>query len=127
MKRALAWFKQAQNEYKWGELSCNAGFYAQTCYISQQVAEKALKSIAYFRGATSIKSHSVKGIAEELEINGQLAEFAKKLDLYYISTRYPDALPDNAVPAESFSQGQAKEALEMAKVFLDKAGREVIE
>ncbi len=125
MKKYESWFKQALNEYKWGQVTFDAGFYAQACFIAQQVAEKSLKAIAYFRKATSVKSHSVSNLCTELNINGDLQEFARNLDLYYISTRYPDALPDHAVPAESFSKSQAAQALKMASLFLEAAKKEL--
>lgn len=125
MRRYESWFKQAKNEYLWGQVSLEAGFFAQACFIAQQVAEKSLKSIAYFRKAIAVKSHSISTICDELKINGELKDFGQHLDLYYVSTRYPDALPDHAVPAESFSKKQAIEALKMAKVFLDRAEEEI--
>jgi HEPN domain-containing protein len=125
MKQATAWLKQAQSDFKWAKLSAQAGFYAQACFVSQQVAEKSLKAIAYHRNALQVKSHSILNIAKALGINGTLEESARTLDLYYISTRYPDALPDNAVPSESFSQTQATHAIELASAFLVFAEGEV--
>lgn len=45
---------------------------------------------------------------------------AKKLDLYYISARYPDAFPSGA-PYEYFTEDQASEAVSFAEKFLDYA------
>ena len=41
------------------------------------------------------------------------------LDRYYLSTRYPDALPDPAIPFESFSARDARQALEFASEIVD--------
>lgn len=125
MRRALAWLKQAESDLQWAKLTEQAGFFAQTCFVAQQVAEKSLKAIAFHRKAGQVKSHSILNIAKELGINGKLEEYARQLDLYYVSTRYPDALPDNAVPAESFSAEQARNAFEMARAFVSTAQREV--
>ena len=41
----------------------------------------------------------------------------RALNLYYISTRYPDAFT-SGYPAEKFSETQAKEAIKMANEVL---------
>lgn len=107
---AEIWLDQADNDLKWADASLREGFYSQVCFVSQQIAEKCMKALAYFRGYDLVKSHSVKIIAEKLGINGELLEAAMVLDLYYISTRYPDALPGGA-PYKSFSKTQATQAL----------------
>jgi len=126
MKKHSAWFAQARKDLLWGESSLSGGHFAQTCFIAQQVAEKALKSLAYYRGNDLVKSHSLVQILKDLEINGHLASYGRQLDLYYIATRYPDALPDNSVPSDFFDADQARAALDMAKVFLDKVQAELV-
>ncbi len=113
-KRSHDWLSQAQNDIKWGESSFSQGFYAQTCFISQQAAEKALKAYAYLLGYDLVKSRSVRLIAQKLNINDEIEEAAKVLDQYYITARYPDSLPYGA-PFESFTKRQAEEALSFAK------------
>lgn len=93
-------------------------FFAQTCFVCQQVGEKTLKALAYFRGADLVKSHSVKTIAKELGENGEIEFMGQKLDLYYIPTRYPDAFMEGA-PFEYFEESQAKEAIEFAEKIID--------
>lgn len=118
--RAKDWLAQAENDYQWGCDSCSQGHFAQTCFIAQQVAEKCLKSLAYLWGAELVKGHSVLSITRELKINGELETYAKRLDQYYISTRYPDAQPSGA-PYEYFTREQAEEALRFAKAFIEKS------
>jgi len=65
-----------------------------------------------------IKTHSIKKIAAELNINGDIEEAAAVLDLYYLAARYPDAIYDN-VPYESFTKKMAKEALEYARLIFN--------
>lgn len=125
MKKYEAWLKQARKDLLWAKDTASAGHYAQSCFVSQQVAEKALKAIAYFRGYDLIKSHSLVNIIKDLSINSQLAEYARVLDLYYLSSRYPDALPDNIVPSDFFTKDQAESAIKMAEAFLEKANHEL--
>lgn len=114
------WLAQAEDDLKWGEDSLKTGHFSQTCFIAQQIAEKALKSLSYKRGFEFVKGHSVMEICRSLDINGELMDAAKKLDQYYISTRYPDAMPSGA-PFEFFTEDQAKESLLLAGKFLLKA------
>jgi len=125
LNRSKSWFKQAQNDLAWGKDSCKSGHYAQTCFISQQVSEKALKALAYHRNFDLVKSHSLAKIAKELGINGEIEKIAKKLDLYYIATRYPDSLPDMGVPSDYFDKDQADEALGFAEIILNKVKEEI--
>jgi len=43
---ALRWLSQARNDLDFGRLALREGFFAQACFVAQQTAEKALKSIA---------------------------------------------------------------------------------
>ncbi|EKO52370.1 MULTISPECIES: HEPN domain-containing protein [Leptospira] len=112
------WLSQAERDLEWAKASLHSGFFAQTCFVCQQVGEKTLKALAYFRGADLVKSHSVKTIAKELGENGEIESMGQKLDLYYIPTRYPDAFMEGA-PFEYFEESQAKEAIEFAEKIID--------
>lgn len=81
--------------------------------------EKTLKSLAFLRGFDVVKSHSLVQILNDLGINGNLLSYGRQLDLYYLSTRYPDALPDNGIPSNAFDVEQAKAALMMARGFIE--------
>ncbi len=122
--RAQDWLDQARNDLRWGKASLDSGFYSQTCFIAQQVAEKALKALAYHRGAALVRGRSVWLVCRELEINDQLEKAGQRLDQYYIPTRYPDAQPAGA-PFRFFTEDQATEALELAGEFVEKASIEM--
>ena len=124
--RAQDWLDQAKDDFRWGTASAESGFYSQCCFIAQQVAEKALKALAYHRGAAIVRGHSVLMVCRELEINGALEEAAQRLDQYYIPTRYPDAQPFGA-PFRFFTFAQASEALQLATLFVEKAESELAE
>ena len=67
--------------------------------------------------------YSVKELVEECSRYRKefsaLLNAGKTLDQYYIPTRYPDALAPPAVPFESYTEVQAKEAIDLAKAILD--------
>lgn len=118
------WQKQAEEDLKWASDSLRTGHFAGACFTAQQAAEKSLKALAFFRGFDRVKSHSLVEIANALEINGRIREIAGRLDLYYISARYPDALPAG-FPAEFFSASQAEEAIQMAQEVLGRVKEEI--
>lgn len=122
--RAGDWLKQAEEELAWAKDALSSKRWASVCFTAQQVAEKSLKAIALARGALQIKSHSTREIAGALGIDGDLDEKAKILDQYYITTRCPDAFATGA-PFEYFVEKQAREALEFAVAFVDRARSEV--
>lgn len=119
--RAMDWFKQAEDDLCWAQDSFKAGHFAQTCFIAQQVGEKALKALALHRGYMQVKSHSILEIARALGVNGEIEQIAKRLDQYYISTRYPDAFPAGA-PFEFYTEEQAAEAIAFAKRLVELTG-----
>ncbi|EMN14719.1 putative toxin-antitoxin system, antitoxin component [Leptospira borgpetersenii str. Brem 307] len=47
------WLAQAERDLEWAKASLHSGFFAQTCFVCQQVGEKSLKALAFFRGADS--------------------------------------------------------------------------
>jgi HEPN domain-containing protein len=118
MQRHLDWLRQAENDIEWAEYSLKGGFYSQVCFISQQSAEKALKGFCLFKGFDTVRTHSLYLIIKELKENGQLEACARELDIYYISSRYPDALPAGA-PFEILTQEQAQRALQSAKIIFN--------
>jgi len=118
------WFRQAEGEYKWAKDAFDAGNWALVCYLSQQTSEKALKALAFSQGVQQVRSHSTFEIAQSMKINGELAEAARILDQYYMTTRYPDALPGGA-PCDMFVRSQADEALRLASLFIHRVQAEL--
>ena len=94
----------------------NAHWWA-ACFHAQQAAEKAVKSYLYGTGERLVLGHSVaKLVGEAAEHDASfldLVETAARLDTYYVGPRYPNGVP-GGVPAKLFSEGQAREALDLA-------------
>ena len=124
MDRSHDWLRQAEDDYLWAQDTMASGRFAQACFVCQQCAEKAIKALAFYRGFDRVKSHSILEISRALNINDDIEEAAKRLDLYYMSTRYPDALPSGA-PFEFFSSQQSSEALELAQRILERVRAEM--
>lgn len=121
--RWVNWLRQAEEDLRWAKDSLTTAHFAGVCFLCQQVAEKSVKALAYFRGADLVRGHSVLAICEELGLNGPVREAAARLDLYYITTRYPDAMPAGT-PFEQFIESQAKEAVELAETIIQRVQKE---
>lgn len=97
-------------------LTENRGF-DKGCFVSQQAAEKALKAILYLDGARTVLGHSVLELLERLvpgrSTMASLRDDARRIDRFYIPTRYPNGLP-GGTPFESFTRGDLEQAVEMA-------------
>ena len=108
---ALRWLRQAENDLLYARLGLREGFSAQVCFLCQQIAEKALKSVHYGKLAKRIVyGHSLVELAQELGVGSDLHRDLALLDQYYIPTRYPNGLPGGA-PYEVYSPAQAEAAV----------------
>jgi HEPN domain-containing protein len=63
---AARWLAQARSDLAFGELGLREGFFAQTCFVCQQAAEKALKALHYLSGARVVLGHSLVELLEPL-------------------------------------------------------------
>ncbi len=117
LSRAHDWLRQAEDDAAWLADSIERGHYAQACYIAQQVAENALKALAFSRGASAGKGHSVTKIAQALSVNAEIERAGRILDRYYISGRYPDAFPEG-IPADFLDEEAALSARAEAELVL---------
>jgi HEPN domain-containing protein len=116
--RSGDWLRQAEEDLAWARDTYAAKRWSHCCFAAQQAAEKALTALALKKGFDSVRSHSITEIAKALGVDGEVERMAKRLDLYYIGSRYPDAFPSGA-PFEFFEPDQADEALEFASRILD--------
>lgn len=113
---------QSQQDLYWAKhLALQGGFHL-ACFLSQQVAEKALKAFLYAQGDEIVIGHSVERLirdAAELD-----RRFTKKgetwsyLDGFYIPTRYPNGLPDG-IPADVYTADAAQQATTLAEEVVD--------
>lgn len=115
---ALRWLEQAENDLAFAEHGARLGFHAQSCFLAQQAAEKAVKAVHYLRGSRVVIGHSVDALLEALESSGlavgELRPQGAQLDLHYIPTRYPNGLPGN-VPFKVYTAAQSTQALDAAR------------
>jgi HEPN domain-containing protein len=117
-EEGLRWLEQAEHNLQVANNNLKAGFYSDTCFMSEQTAQVALKAFIIYHGRRYIWEHSIQelvriasGYDEEFK---ELVEAGKILDRYYIPTRYPDALASPAIPYKSFIEKDALEAIGIA-------------
>jgi HEPN domain-containing protein len=122
--RSLDWYFQAKEEISYARMALDNKKFSLCCFLCQQSAEKFLKAIAIYRNLDVVRGHSIVRIAQALGVNGEILDAGRLLDQYYISTRYPDALPSGS-PFEFFSERQASEALDFLLKFEEIASKEL--
>lgn len=118
IKEAKRWIEQAKEDLSSAEILLNSKRYYLVCFLAQQIAEKALKSVIYFNKEDIVLGHSVRKLVE------WASKFDKRfttlineisiLDSYYIPTRYPNGLPEG-IPADVFNRDAAEKAFSLAK------------
>jgi len=112
------WLDQAGEDLRWAGFLAQEGGYHLACFLSQQVAEMALKGFLYAQGEEVVLGHSVERLCAAAA--GYLGDFQEKgrrwslLDSYYVAARYPNSLPDS-IPARVFTQQAAGDAVRLAE------------
>lgn len=123
---AKQWIRQAHDDYESAVILLEAKKFAQSCFYFQQAAEKSLKSLWYFYGE-SPWGHSVSRLMETLpeddtreDLISTLNDEAMELDKFYITTRYPNGLPSDLIPAEAYTKKNATDAKQWAQKIINK-------
>lgn len=118
----LRWLEQAEADRKGVQLLFDGGSFHLACFVSQQVAEKALKAFIFAQGEEFVVGHSVEALSRwAAEYDPDFEKLRQKvalLDSYYIPTRYPNGLPDS-IPARVYTRHAAEETMHMADQVLD--------
>ncbi len=127
-ERYRDWFEEALDDLEAAKVLFEVGKWSKVCFFSHQVVEKALKALCIKRLNIYLRTHSVTRLVEEISrvinLPGELIEVVKKLDRYYIPTRYPNAWPA-LPPHRHYNRGDAEEALRVAVEIVEFVKREV--
>ena len=119
-EEARRWISQAIFDLKGAEWNLKGGFFNTACFLAQQASKKGLKSLLYYGGAGRHKiiSHSIVELISEakriIPSMQDLINEARELDLHYIPSRYPNALP-GGFPHSFYGEETAKKALECSQ------------
>ncbi|HWQ28107.1 MAG TPA: HEPN domain-containing protein [Dehalococcoidia bacterium] len=126
-EQAERWLAQAEDDLRWASHLKDAGAYNLACFLSQQVAEKAMSALLYRAGREVVLGHSVQDLCAQVaevwpQVRREQCERWSALDGYYLSTRYPDALP-GGLPARAYDRHAAEDAVSAAVEAVDAARR----
>lgn len=116
------WLEQAREDLKWAKDLAERGGYHISCFLAQQVEEKAMEAFSYAEGEEIVIGHSIERLcnfASKLDV--QFLERVKKwaiLDGYYVPTRYPNSVPDS-IPARVYTADAGSEAVRLAEEIVD--------
>lgn len=120
MNRWKDWYEQGIRDLERAKLDLESKYYEWACFTAQQAAEKVIKSLGMNLGLT-IWGHSLTEmlniISAKITVPEEIKEKAQLLDLFYISTRYPNGFPSGK-PADYFSRPKAEEALDAAGTII---------
>lgn len=116
IEEAQRWLRQAQHDVRAAEWSLQGGFHDTACFVAQQAAEKALKSLHYFLGTGRrvLLTHSVVTLLRKAQravpALDTCLEGARELDLHYVLSRYPSGLP-SGYPHQFYGRETAEKAI----------------
>lgn len=121
-ENSLRWLRQAKFDLEEAKRTLDSKSFAYAAFFAEQSAQKSVKAFLIYGGKRFITTHSVGELLKEaalLESSfAPLVESGQKLDRHYLASRYPDALPEPAIPAESYVEDEAKDAIAIAeKIF----------
>lgn len=128
LSESQRWLTQAEEEYKDAERLFDQKRFYLALFLAQQSAEKALKAFIYVQEEEPVFTHSVAellNIAIDLDSDFSSLRNAKRLDDYYIPTRYPNGLPGE-VPALYYTDaGEVEKALRWSETIISLVKRKL--
>ena len=116
-KLAQRYLEQATEDLRWASYLKDVGAYNISCFLSQQVAGKAIRALLFQQGERTPLTPSVVELCERAialvpDIADKCAQW-NVLDSFYVPTRYPNALP-GSIPARVYDQRAAQDAVATA-------------
>jgi HEPN domain-containing protein len=126
-ENGLRWLEQARHDLKVAQSNLEHKFYSDVCFMAEQSAQKSLKAYLFSKGERFVFLYSIRDLLEACKKYNKsfarLLEYGMVLDKYYIPTRYPDALAPPATPYQSYTQKEAREAINYARKILEMVQR----
>ncbi len=121
LKEADRWLRQAQYDLKVSQWNEEGGFHAPSCFWAQQSAAKALRAFLFLNKEDAMVTRSVSDLLDRaITYEEEFKKFvgsSTSLDLYYKSSRFPDALP-GGIPAEVINGKDSRDAVRQATDIL---------
>ncbi len=120
-REAKRWQAQAEDDHKFTQWILSEGvFFDKGCFLAQQAGEKTLKACLYAQGRRRVIGHSLLEMMNELiKVDSRFSELlspAKRLDRFYIATRYPNGIPGGS-PYQLFELDDLQRAVQDLKTI----------
>ncbi len=114
-ERSKNWLEQAEHDLTAASSNFKLKDFSLTCFLSEQSAQKSLKAFLISKKQAHSQIHAITNLLEQsAKFNSEFNKFidnGKILDKYYLSTRYPDTLPEPLLPFMAYSEKEAEEAI----------------
>lgn len=125
---ARTWLRTAERDLRLAHVAIEVEP-SLAAFHAQQAAEKALKALLVATTDDHERTHTAGRLARELRladvtISEEVERDASALDLFYLTSRYPDTIGDED-PGNVISQDDATRAVERATRVLDFARRRI--
>lgn len=121
-KEAERWLRQAEYDLKAAEWCLQGGFFAPAAFWAQQSAAKSLRAFLFLNKEDARETRSVVDLLDRALVYEEgfksFVASSRRLDIYYKTSRFPDALP-GGVPAEVISDKDAVEAIRQSADILE--------
>ncbi len=129
LHEAQRWLITAQQDLLAAKALSENRFYAHACFFAQQSGEAALKALWHLHDREPWGSSLVRLVTEfpdssALSTSEEWVYRAATLDRYFITTRFPDSLPD-LTPNQCFFKKDADAAILLAATFVEAAQKEI--
>ena len=111
------WLRQAEYDLKAAEWNQQGGFHAPACFWAQQAAAKSLRAFLFMNREQTYETRSVVDLLDRaITYEEGFRDFvgtSTSLDLYYKTSRFPDAIP-GGIPAEVVTAKDSRDAIRQA-------------
>ncbi|KPJ48310.1 MAG: hypothetical protein AMJ41_05185 [candidate division Zixibacteria bacterium DG_27] len=122
LSEAKIWFRQAESNYRFLSVAKKSESYDLVCFLSQQVAEEALKAYLFCQGREETSTHAITELCqiaskyddEFLQLKSQI----ESLNYFNIVVNHSNPI-ESGLPSTFFSQADAEKAITTAKEVLD--------
>jgi HEPN domain-containing protein len=129
-ERTINWLEEANWDLENARILFRSDRFNTVVFHCQQAAEKAVKALLYHNKINGW-GHSIHSLLEKYkEIKNfkldDIESIALSLDKHYITTRYPDALP-NIAPHKAYNRQEAETAINQAIKIINFVKKEIVD
>ena len=114
------WCAFAENDLETAEILLREAIWNQVCFHAQQSVEKYLK--ASLSPESRPRTHKIAELLTrtDLSLNVDLKQALRRLDRFYIPSRYPDALPgtlEEGMPTKEDAESAIQSARDLKQAL----------